>query len=84
MRQIFFKTTDNQIIQHQTNLTLFVLDKEHPYGIGYRNPSSSKLSESKLNDWWNYVDELLLENTINNFYSIWRITDNGITYGFSN
>jgi len=84
MRQIFFKTTDNQIIEHQTNLTSFELSQEDPYGVDYRGKCSSTLDESNLNEWWDYVDQLLLEYPVENFKCVWRIINNGTLYGLEN
>lgn len=84
MRQIFFKTTDNQIIEFQTSLTSFELSQEDPYGIEYRSKSSSTLNENDLNEWWDYVDQLRLEQPTTNFKSVWRIINDGILYGIEN
>lgn len=84
MRQVIFKTIDNQRINFNTSITTFVLDQEDPYGIEYRKQCSSTLSENELNEWWNYVDQLLNEAPIIDFHSVWRIVDNGITYGYEN
>jgi len=84
MRQITFKTTDGQKINFNTNFTSFGLNQEQPYGIEYRQPCSSTLTEQQLNSWWNYVDQLLIENPTSNFHSVWKIIDNGIIYGYDN
>jgi hypothetical protein len=84
MRQVIFKTIDNQRINFNTSITTFVLDQEDPYGIEYRKQCSSTLSENELNEWWNYVDQLLIETPITNFHSVWKIVDDGITYGYEN
>lgn len=84
MRQIFFKTTDNQIIEFETNLTQYELDKEDPYGVDYRVECSSTLSVSEINEWWDYVDQLRLDHPIENFKSVWRIINNGTLYGLEN
>ena len=84
MRQITFKTTDEQKINFNTNLTSFDLNQEQPYGIEYRKPCSSTLTETESNNWWNYVDQLLIERPTSNFHSVWRINDNNIIYGFEN
>jgi hypothetical protein len=84
MRQIFFKTTDNELIDYQTNLISFELSQEDPYGINYGDECSSVLSVEELNEWWDYVDKLLLEHPTPNFMSVWRIIDNGILYGYEN
>ena len=84
MRQVIFKTIDNQRINFNTSITTFVLDQEQPYGIGYRLTCTSTLSENELNEWWNYVDQLLIETPITNFHSVWKIVDDGITYGYEN
>jgi hypothetical protein len=84
MRQIFFKTTDNQIIEFETNLTQYELDQEDPYGVDYRVECSSTLSVTEINEWWDYVDQLLLEHTTENFKSVWRIINNGTLYGLEN
>lgn len=84
MRQITFKTTDNQIINFNTNLITFNLNQEQPYGIEYRKPCSSTLSENELNSWWDYIDQLLIEYPISNFKSVWRIIDNSTLYGIEN
>lgn len=84
MRQVVFKTTDNQNITFNTTHTSFVLDQEDPYGIGYRETCSSTLPQSEINDWWNYVDQLRSENPIENFHSVWKIIENGVIYGYQN
>lgn len=84
MRQIEFKTTDNQIIQFNSNNTSIQLDQEQPYGVIYRGQCSSTLTEQQLNSWWDYVDELLIETPTSNFHSVWKIIDNGIIYGYDN
>ena len=84
MRQVTFKTDDNQRIEFTTSLTSFVLDQEQPYGIGYRLPCSSTLTENEINGWWNYVDQLLIERPTSNFHSVWKIVDDGMIYGYEN
>ena len=84
MRQIFLKTTDNQIIEFETILTQYELDQEDPYGVNYRVECSSSLTETELNEWWDYVDQLLQETPIENFKSVWRIINNGTLYGIEN
>lgn len=84
MRQIFFKTTDEQIIDFNSNLNTVTLDQEQPYGVTYRGLCSSTLTEQQLNSWWDYVDQLLLERPTSNFHSVWKIIENNITYGFIN
>lgn len=84
MRRIFFKTADNQMIDFQTNSTSFQLDQEDPYGVQYRERCSSNLNENDLNEWWAYVDLLLLEHPVENFMSVWRIIDDGTLYGIEN
>jgi hypothetical protein len=84
MRQVTFKTNDEQKIEFTTNLTSFILDQEQPYGIGYNLPCSSTLTEVEIVNWWIYVDELLNENPTPNFQSVWKIVDNGVIYGYEN
>jgi hypothetical protein len=84
MRQIFLKTTDNQIIEFETILTQYELDQEDPYGVDYRVECSSTLSVTEINEWWDYVDQLLLEHPTENFKSVWRIINNGTLYGLEN
>jgi hypothetical protein len=84
MRQVEFKTIDNQIIQFNSNNTSIQLDQEQPYGVIYRGQCSSTLTEQQLNSWWDYVDELLIETPTSNFHSVWKIIDNGIIYGYDN
>jgi hypothetical protein len=84
MRQIFFKKTDNQIVEFQTNLTTFELSQEDPYGVEYREQCSSTLDINELNEWWDYVDQLRDENPITDFHSVWKIIDNDISYGYIN
>jgi len=84
MRQIFLKTTDNQMVEFQTSLTSFELCQEDPYGIDYRGECSSSLTETELNEWWDYVDQLLQEYPIENFKSIWRIINDDTLYGIEN
>jgi hypothetical protein len=84
MRQVTFKTNNNQIITFNSNNTTLELNQEQPYGIGYRLPCTSTLSETEINEWWDYVDQLLIENPEPNFYSVWRIIENGSLYGYEN
>lgn len=84
MRQVTIKTTDNQRIIYNSNLTSFVLDQKQPFGIEYRKQCSSRLNESQLNEWWDYVDTILIERPTPNFHSIWRVVNNGELYGFEN
>ena len=84
MRQVEFKTTDDQIIQFNSNNSSIQLDQEQPYGVIYRGQCSSTLTEQQLNYWWDYVDELLVERPTSNFHSIWKIIDNNETYGYDN
>jgi hypothetical protein len=84
MRQVTFKTNDDQRIEFTTNLTSFTLSQEQPYGVIYRGQCSSTLTEQQLNSWWNYVDELLVERPTSNFHSIWKIIDNETLYGYEN
>jgi len=84
MRQVTFKTNDEQKIEFTTNLNSFSLNQEQPYGIGYRSQCSSTLTESEINDWWDYVDQLLIENPTPNFKSVWKIVDSGTLYGYEN
>jgi hypothetical protein len=84
MRQVEFKTTDDQIIQFNSNNSSIQLDQEQPYGVIYRGRCSSTLTEQQLNSWWDYVDELLVERPTSNFHSIWKIIDNGTLYGYEN
>jgi len=84
MRLIEFKTTDDQIIQFNSNNSSIQLDQEQPYGVIYRGQCSSTLTEQQLNSWWDYVDQLLLERPTSDFHSVWKIIENNITYGFIN
>lgn len=84
MRQVVFKTTDNQRVTFNSNKTTLNLNQEQPYGVNYRKPCSSTLTETELNNWWNYVDQLLIERPTPNFHSVWRIIDNNVIYGFEN
>jgi hypothetical protein len=84
MRQVILKTNDDQRIEFTTNLNSFTLSQEQPYGIGYRLQCSSTLTESEINDWWDYVDQLLNETPTPNFNSVWKIFDNGVIYGYEN
>lgn len=84
MRQITFKTNNNELIVFNSNITTFGLDQEQPYGVDYRADCSTTLTESEVDEWWNYVDQLLLENPIFNFHSVWRIVDGNNLYGYEN
>lgn len=84
MRQITFILTNKEKINFNTSLTSFVLNQEQPFGIEYRKKCSSTLSETQINEWWNYVDSLLIERPTTNFHSVWKIEDNGVLYGYEN
>lgn len=84
MRQVIFKTNDNQRITFNSNITTLALNQEQPYGVEYRKQCSSTLTQTELNNWWNYVDQLLIERPTSNFHSVWRIIDNGNLYGYEN
>ena len=84
MRQIVLKTDNNERIIFNSNLTDLELNQEQPYGITYRKSCSSSLTTVELNNWWDYVDQILLERPTPNYHSVWRIVDNGIVYGYEN
>jgi hypothetical protein len=84
MRQIVLKTDSNQRITFNSNLTSLELNQEQPYGVEYRKSCSSSLTSVELNNWWDYVDQLLLERPTPNYHSVWRIVDNGVIYGYEN
>lgn len=84
MRTVYFKTTENTLVSFTSNNTSIELTDSLPFGVGYREVCSCELPESQINDWWDYVDNLLQENSINNFESVWRIVENGSLYGIFN
>jgi hypothetical protein len=84
MRTIYFKLTDGSISMFTTNNVSIVLKQALPFGIEYRKQCSCQLSSNEINNWWNYVDELLLENPTFNFKSVWQIVENNIIYGIEN
>lgn len=84
MREVFFKLDDGSFVSFQTNSNQYRLVQEDPFGIAYRTQCSSTLSESEINAWWDYVDLLLEENPTDNFYSVWKIVESGLTYGYGN
>lgn len=84
MRVVFFKLNDDSFVSFNTNSNQYELDQEDPFGISYRTQCSSTLSENQINDWWDYVDLLLEENPVDNFQSVWKIVEDGLTYGYEN
>ena len=50
MRQVIFKTNDNQRITFNSNITTLALNQEQPYGIEYRKQCSSTLTQTELNN----------------------------------
>jgi hypothetical protein len=84
MRVVFFKLNDDSFVSFNTNSNQYELDQEDPFGIAYRTQCSSTLSENQINDWWDYVDLLLEENPVDNFQSVWKIVEDGLTYGYEN
>lgn len=84
MRTVTFKKQNGEKVDFMTNLTSFELSQEDPFGISYRSQCSSTLSENEIEEFWDYVDSLLVENPISDFESVWKIVDNGITFGYQN
>lgn len=84
MRTVTFKKQNGEKIDFITNLTSFELSQEDPFGIAYRSECSSTLNENEIQEYWDYVDSLLGENPIPDFESVWKIVDNGITFGYEN
>lgn len=84
MRTIYFKTTEDTLINFNSNNSSITLSDNLPFGVGYREECSCELPQEKINDWWSYVDTLLIENPIENFETVWRIIENENLYGFSN
>lgn len=84
MRTVVFKNIDNEKIEFVSNLNNFTLDQEDPFGISYRTQCSSTLTEQEIEEFWSYVDDLLVENPTPNFLCVWKIVENGIIYGYEN
>jgi len=84
MRRVTFKKENSEHVEFVTELTSFVLDQEHPFGVHYRSKCSSTLSEIEIEEFWSYVDQLLIENPVPGFDSVWKIEDNGNIYGYEN
>jgi hypothetical protein len=84
MRIVYFRTTENTLINFTSSNTSVELSDSLPFGVGYREVCSCELSESQINSWWNYVDSLLQENPTNNFESVWRIVEGGSIHGIFN
>lgn len=84
MRTVTFKKNDGEIEDFVTNLLSFQLDTEDPFGVAYRSQCSSILPQSELDEFWSYVDSLLVEHPTPDFHSVWRIVENGITFGYEN
>lgn len=86
MRTVYFKLTDGTFeIFESNNLTFtFILQQAYPFGIAYRHPCSCELSQEQIDNWWNYVDELLIEHPTPNYYSVWKIIENEVIYGYEN
>jgi hypothetical protein len=84
MRIVTFKKQDGAEEDFVTSLTSFELGQEDPFGVSYRSQCSSTLSPSDQEEFWDYVDSLLLENPTPDFHSVWKIVDNGITFGYQN
>ncbi len=84
MRTVTFKKQNGDEEDLVTSLFTFELNQEDPFGISYRSQCSSTLSASDQEQFWDYVDSLLLENPTPDFHSVWKIVDNGITFGYQN
>jgi hypothetical protein len=84
MRTIYFKTIDNTFEIFESNNTSIILQEALPFGIEYRHICSCELSQEQINAWWDYVDELLLEHPTPDYYSVWKIIENGVIYGYEN
>mgnify|MGYP003624549375 CR=1 FL=1 len=85
MRTIHFKKIDGTYEIFNSSNESLILNQEQPFGVDYKGSSTTTLSESELNMWWGYVDSLIIESSINNFQSVWKIVDsNNITYGYTN
>ena len=84
MRTIYFKTTENTLVNFESSNTLLTLSDNLPFGVGYREECSCELPQEEIDEWWSYIDNLKIENPIDNFETVWRIIENGNSYGFSN
>jgi hypothetical protein len=84
MRTVYFKTTEDTLVNFTSNNTSIPLSDNLPFGVGYREECSCELPQTDINSWWDYVDILKVENPIDNFNSVWRITEGENLYGFSN
>lgn len=84
MRTIYFKTTENTLINFDSNDSSITLSDNLPFGVGYREECSCTLSSSEIDGWWDYVDILKAENPITNFHSVWKIVESGNSYGLFN
>jgi len=84
MRTIYFKTTENTLVNFNSNNSSITLSDNLPFGVEYREECSCELPQEEINSWWDYVDILKTENSIDNFSSVWRIVEGENSYGISN
>jgi hypothetical protein len=84
MRTVYFKTTEDTFEVFESSNGSIALQEALPFGIPYRHVCSCELSPEQIDAWWNYVDELLVEHPTPNYYSVWKIVEGGIIYGYEN
>jgi hypothetical protein len=84
MRIVYFKTTEDTFEVFESNNVSIALQEALPFGIPYRHICSCELPQEQIDAWWDYVDELLVEYPISNYYSVWKIIEGGIIYGYEN
>lgn len=84
MRTIYFKTTEDSLVNFDSSTTSIILSNNLPFGVEYKEECSCELTPSEISSWWGYVDTLRTENPITNFHSVWKIIENGNTYGYTN
>jgi hypothetical protein len=84
MRTVYFKTTEDTFEIFESNNTSITLQEALPFGITYRQICSCQLTQEQISAWWDYVDELLIEHPTSDYYSVWKIIEGDIIYGYEN
>ena len=80
------KKSDNTYIDVNIDYVDFNINDEVPCMIEYRKQCSSTWTQQKQNEWWDFVDTVLQQESISlsDFVLVWNVICNGVIYGNEN
>lgn len=80
------KEVNNMYLDLQVDYQDINIDSEAPCGIKYRTISSTTWSQQRQDQWWDFIDFVLIQNniSISDFVFVWNVEVNNIIYGLTN